>query len=396
MKKMKMLLPVMLFLVLISCKNNDFIIDSKPPGKDSIWHTFKIENEDIRVLEVNSKYFLSDDVILTKDQFNYLSYYNAEKKPKSLIMTDFAKLWSNGKIYYTINNNVSANLSANINSAINWLSTNTPLTFAVKSSSNSNFVKFNSSTGNNSLIGMTGGEQLINLTSDASVSTAIHEILHACGIHHEMGRNDRDNYVTINTSNIYSNKMHNFNKVGVLASVDVGIFDSRSIMMYPSKTSDASFAKNINQNIITANNSNIVISPSSYPTTTDLLGINMLYGNEKPYLDYTVTYNKIFEDGLSGSYENEVICTFTFYADKAKTIPYIKQYPVPVVIENYSEQIINRVPDIERTYKQSILIPAGQNSFSTYGKDYIDREWGDIYFLEKSGSRPIYPSTHYR
>ncbi|WP_235212397.1 M12 family metallopeptidase [Sphingobacterium sp. ML3W] len=283
-----------------------------------------------------------------------------------------------------------------MNSAINWLSINTPLTFAIKSSSNSNFVKFNASTENNSLIGMTGGEQLINLTSDASVSTAIHEILHACGIHHEMGRNDRDNYVTINTSNIYPNKMHNFNKVGVLASVDVGLFDSRSIMMYPSKTSDATFAKNINQNIITANNSNVVISPSWYPTTTDLLAINMLYGNEKPYLDYTVTYNRTYDDPQSGSYDNEVICKFTFYTDQAKTIPYIKGYPVPVVIEYYYEKIVNRFPEVARTFEKSVLIPAGENSFYLYGNDNVDRQWGDIHFLDKLIYQPKYPSTHYR
>ncbi len=396
MKKMKFLLPFMLFLLILSCKDNEFTTDTKPSGKDSIWHTFKIKNEDIKVFEINNQYFLSDDVILNKDQFNFLSYYNSKDIPKSLIVEAFVKLWPNGKVYYTISNNVSTNLNNNINSAINWLSANTPLSFALKSASNSNYVKFNSAGENNSLIGMAGGEQIVNLTSNASISTVIHEILHACGIHHEMGRNDRDNFVTINTSNIYSSRMHNFNKVGVLSSVDVGIFDGNSIMMYPSKTSDATFAKDINQNIITDNNPSVTISPSSYPTTTDLLGINMLYGNEKPYLDYSITYNRTYEDWQSGSYDTEVIYTFSFYADNAKTIPYIKGYPVPVVIESYHEVIINRVEDTPRTDKKSVLIPAGQNSFSLYGNDNVDRQFGDIHFLDKLVYRPISPSTHYR
>lgn len=396
MKAMKVFIPLVLFLLIFSCKNNDFTMDATPSTKDSVWHTFKIKNENIRVLETNNQYFLAEDIVLSKDQFNYLSYFNAEVKPKSLVTSDFIKLWPSGKIYYTFGSNVSNTLKTEINSAMSWLSSNTPLSFALKGSSNSNYVTFEASNVNQSPVGMIGGMQVIQLTSNASASTAIHEILHSFGISHEMGRNDRDNFVTINTSNIYADKMHNFNKVGVLSSIDVGLFDARSIMMYPAFTTNGTFAKDINQPIIIPNNPNVVIAPSYYPTATDLLGINMLYGNEKPYLDYTVTYNRIYDDWQSGSYDIEAVYTFSLYADNNKTIPYVKPYPVPVLIEYYWEVIVNRVEDLPRVQKQSFIIPAGKNSFTVYGKDNVDRQFGEIYNMEKLEYRPIYPSTHYR
>lgn len=395
MKAMKVFIPLVLFLLIFSCKNNDFTMDATPSTKDSVWHTFKIKNENIRVLETNNQYFLAEDIVLSKDQFNYLSYFNAEVKPKSLVTSDFIKLWPSGKIYYTFGSNVSNTLKTEINSAMSWLSSNTPLSFALKGSSNSNYVTFEASNVNQSPVGMIGGMQVIQLTSNASASTAIHEILHSFGISHEMGRNDRDNFVTINTSNIYADKMHNFNKVGVLSSIDVGLFDARSIMMYPAFTTNGTFAKDINQPIIIPNNPNVVIAPSYYPTATDLLGINMLYGNEKPYVDYTVTYNTVYEDWQSGSYDKEVLYKFSLYADAAKTIPYIRNYPVPIIIQAYKETVHNQVEDTPQSFKQSILIPAGQNSATIVGRDMIDREYGNIIFLEKLDYVAIKNSTHY-
>ncbi|QQT54304.1 hypothetical protein I6I98_03350 [Sphingobacterium multivorum] len=392
MKAMKVFIPLVLFLLIFSCKNNDFTIDATPSSKDSVWHTFKIKNENIRVLETNNQYFLAEDIVLSKDQFNYLSYFNAEVKPKSLVTSDFIKLWPSGKIYYTFGSNVSNTLKAEINSAMSWLSSNTPLSFALKGSSNSNYVTFEASNVNQSPVGMIGGMQVIQLTSNASASTAIHEILHAFGISHEMGRNDRDNFVTINTSNIYANKMHNFNKVGVLSSIDVGLFDARSIMMYPAFTTDSTFAKNINQPIIIPNNPNVVIAPSYYPTATDLIGINMLYGNERPYLKVTTTVEDIYVDPGSGSYEQEVTTTFSLFTNAALTTPYIKSYNVPILAMMDISKIYNGFPEPLDRSVIPLVINAGSNSVSITVRNREELDYGTTRFGEFT---TVYPKTNF-
>ena len=41
---------------------------------------------------------------------------------------------------------------------------------------------------------------------------AVHEMMHALGYYHEQSRSDRDQYVTINLSNVRSGMEHNFDK----------------------------------------------------------------------------------------------------------------------------------------------------------------------------------------
>lgn len=65
-----------------------------------------------------------------------------------------------------------------------------------------------------------------------AVGQAIHEIGHAVGYFHEQTRQDRDNYVTINTANISSGHGHNFQKYS--GGNDVGPYDYGSIMHYGS------------------------------------------------------------------------------------------------------------------------------------------------------------------
>lgn len=62
-------------------------------------------------------------------------------------------------------------------------------------------------------LGQRGGKQELNLARGCQdKGTAIHEIFHALGMHHEQTRSDRDSYVTIHWENILSGKGHNFEK----------------------------------------------------------------------------------------------------------------------------------------------------------------------------------------
>ena len=106
------------------------------------------------------------------------------------------------------------------------------------------YVEFVNGTSNASFIGRKGGRQIINLASNQHPSVAIHEIGHAIGLFHEQSANNRDNFITINYSNIRPEAAHNFNKV-TTNYYSIGSIDFNSIMLYPSYVFDYSMVYDI-------------------------------------------------------------------------------------------------------------------------------------------------------
>ena len=95
------------------------------------------------------------------------------------------------------------------------------------------YIYFCNGSGNNSYVGRIGGKQVLHLEYYAPMGVAAHEIGHAIGLYHEQCRHDRDNYVTVNYSNIESDAKGNFDKV-TSNYYNMGAFDFSSIMLYSS------------------------------------------------------------------------------------------------------------------------------------------------------------------
>lgn len=74
-----------------------------------------------------------------------------------------------------------------------------------------------------SFVGMKGGEQDLQLASDACKGDIVHEFMHALGFLHEHQRPDRDQYVICT-----SNDTVNYGKQGII----MGQYDTESIMHY--------------------------------------------------------------------------------------------------------------------------------------------------------------------
>jgi len=88
-----------------------------------------------------------------------------------------------------------------------------------------------------SYVGRQGGRQELNLQAGnpgcVFKGIVAHEMIHAIGFFHEQSRTDRDDYVTINWSNIQSGTESNFDKYSSGQVSDQGVsYDYGSLMHY--------------------------------------------------------------------------------------------------------------------------------------------------------------------
>ena len=89
-----------------------------------------------------------------------------------------------------------------------------------------NYIEFIQGSTSYSALGRQELGQTISIATWGDKGTAMHEIGHALGLIHEHSRPDRDNDIIVITSNIKSNKRHNYDKInGTLSTT--GTTDSR-------------------------------------------------------------------------------------------------------------------------------------------------------------------------
>jgi hypothetical protein len=141
--------------------------------------------------------------------------------------------WPNGNIYYSFDASVSfPHQKAFLDAASEW-ATFANLHFILRTNQ-ANFIIITNSPaldGGLSAVGMAGGPQLLQIGSTAwNRSTLCHEIGHTLGLVHEHQRSDRDNYISIITSNITSNGLAAF--VILPSSLNKTPYDFFSVMHY--------------------------------------------------------------------------------------------------------------------------------------------------------------------
>lgn len=178
--------------------------------------------------------------------------------------------WTNSTIPYTIAPGFSSTVINRIMDAIDHLNTNTTLCVVPRTTEN-DYVEFIPEGGCASWVGMVGGKQTIWL-GGCSFGSTMHEILHASGIWHEQSREDRDNYITVNTANITSGREHNFFIADVNNSTDHGTYDYGSLMHY----SNYAFSSN-GQPTITTIPPGISIGQRTALSTGDIATLAAMY-----------------------------------------------------------------------------------------------------------------------
>lgn len=139
------------------------------------------------------------------------------------------KWWPNGVVPYEFDGNVStANRALAVVAMSDWEATAT--LFFQPRNGESNYIHIQDhESANNSMVGMIGGEQIINI-HNWNEFTIVHELGHALALWHEQSRADRNTYITINWHLIHIGNWHNFDMHS--EGYMIGPYDFDSIMHY--------------------------------------------------------------------------------------------------------------------------------------------------------------------
>jgi astacin (peptidase family M12A)/VCBS repeat protein len=140
------------------------------------------------------------------------------------------RIWPGGVVYYQFGTAVTAAHRQSWRAAAALWHAVARVSF-VETTGSGNYVRvLESTTANDSFVGMIGGEQSMDIASWDNKFIIAHEVGHALGLIHEHSRPDRDTYVSVFWSNIDPGQQYNFDidQSGVL----YGGYDFDSLMHY--------------------------------------------------------------------------------------------------------------------------------------------------------------------
>lgn len=221
-------------------------------------------------------------------------------------------LWPRGIVYYRYDATVGTALKATIVKAINHYHQRTPLVFVEDTNQvEGAFVLFQSPAGSSSChsgIGYAGTGKVVTTelgNGCNSFDTVVHEMGHAIGLRHEHTRPDRDDYLTINFSNLRPGMASNFDKWTVREGL-LTDYDYDSVMHYNSSVVDPAFVFDTSIPVFTRKDGSLInAQDGSGLSDGDVRGIQEMYGDELEPIASTVAWgpNRLdtFVRGTDGS-----------------------------------------------------------------------------------------------
>ncbi len=323
-------------------------------------------------------YIMGGDMLLTPEQLDILKGVQKPEPGGRTFRGEFAKLWPNRTVFYTVNVNEADPWS--IQEAIDHWEANTNITF-VQRTNQPNYVEFVDGPSCESNVGMKGGRQEIRLSWLCTTGSIIHEIGHALGFFHEQMRDDRGNWINVHTANIDPDALINFKTYTQLGipGAEIGTFDFGSIMMYDSHDFSVNGLPTITRlDGSTFNSQRIGLSAGDIET------YNYMYNPPYMRVTYEETYNN--SDPLSGVYDYGWNYRIRFYKDAALTIPYTLQYPIVMLQYAWQEDLNGTTGGTGK-----VVLPVGTSQFVLGPSHYTEQnDFGTVIY--KSSYR-IGPAT---
>lgn len=155
--------------------------------------------------------------------------------PSSKTAVRVFNLWPFGIVPYSMQLGLYP-MREQIRAAMNEIEQKTCIKFRPRLLS-PDYVSMGSGSGCYSVIGRSGGPQVLSLGRGCFAHTTIvHELMHAIGFEHMHSHRDRDVFLKIHWQNIPQNKWRQFEVVSLLGYKTIVPFDFESVMLYGPKT----------------------------------------------------------------------------------------------------------------------------------------------------------------
>nr|O16977.3 RecName: Full=Zinc metalloproteinase nas-32; AltName: Full=Nematode astacin 32; Flags: Precursor [Caenorhabditis elegans] len=188
------------------------------------------------MFEVNERaglneYLFQGDINLNNNQIAKISSEQSSKsRRKKRQIDNLAQFWPGKVVYYYFDSGLTTTVQQIVRDAITFLESNTCLKFELNSTATNRIF---SGVGCYSDTGMLGGEQTLSLGYGCEVTgTAAHEIAHTLGLFHTQMRSDRDDYVTIDLTDVPESSQQNFIKLTEATSTNLVDYEYGSFMHY--------------------------------------------------------------------------------------------------------------------------------------------------------------------
>ncbi|KAK6045067.1 astacin, partial [Cooperia oncophora] len=129
---------------------------------------------------------------------NSAEYHTRRKRQ----IHEYATRWENNKVYYYFDASINSTTQAYVRTVLKYIQARTCIDF-IEDATATNRIRVFNGGGCYSSLGMVGGEQDLSLAGYCIVvGTVAHEFTHALGSLHMQSRNDRDTYITVDTTNV--------------------------------------------------------------------------------------------------------------------------------------------------------------------------------------------------
>ncbi|CAL4065511.1 unnamed protein product [Meganyctiphanes norvegica] len=225
-------------------------------------------------IATQTQHFQGDIILQTEDEL-YEILLNNETQAQNDAIANPDRKWPNAVIPYLISSSFSKRDRAVIVRAIAEFKKKTCIRLTPRTSQ-IDYVHIIRGQGCYSSIGRVRGGQTLSLGDNCVYfGTVVHELMHAAGFWHEQSRYDRDDYVTINWSNIIDDLEYNFEKKTRSVTKDLGLsYDFESVMHY------SQYAFAINPQIPTIypkQNGQKILGQRKGFSALDVKGLNLLY-----------------------------------------------------------------------------------------------------------------------